>query len=134
MGIVVAIFMLLAWLALSPWTPAALARLLRHPQLRSGMGIGVLVAGLWNVLWHGLRHLSQFWGQAALVSGLFMVLAAVLMLARPGADTGARPALATRLEPTIRPARPLVLLGLLACFLLYAVTLIRLNLGYPILG
>ena len=81
-----------------------------HPLLRAA-GVVVLLAGLWNALWHAPRHLGQFWGQAALGSGLVMLLAATCLLA-----------------PTRLPSwsRPLVLVALLGFALLYGVTLYRL--------
>jgi hypothetical protein len=132
MGIAVAVFMLLGLLSLSPWSLPGTGRLLRRPKVGRGIGIGLLLAGLWNALWHGLRHLDQFWGQAALIAGIFMVLAALLLLGRPTGS--APPTTLNRLTARIRSLQPLVLLGLLACFLLYAVTSVRLNLGYSILG
>jgi len=78
----------------------------------------VFVAGAWNTFWHGLRHLTDFWGIAALVSGVIMMLAALIIL--PAARTPTW--LATRLATK----RTLVLLALLACFLLYAITIFRL--------
>ena len=36
----------------------------------------VVAAGLWNVLWYGLQHFTEFWGMAALVSGVLMITTA----------------------------------------------------------
>jgi hypothetical protein len=77
-----------------------------------------------------LRHLDSFWGQAALVSGLLMMVTGMLVLraqqvAIPSAAAGPPPPRAWRIA---------LLLGLLASFLLYGVTLVQLNLGYPIIG
>lgn len=81
-----------------------------HPLLAVA-GVIVLLAGLWNALWHAPRHLGQFWGQAALGSGLVMLIAAACLLAP------------TRLPPW---SRPLALAALLGFALLYGVALYRL--------
>ena len=94
-------------------------------------GILLLLMGLWNALWYGLRHITEFWGVVALISGILMVVVAVLILARSGATWLAwSGSLAQRLAVLAKPA----IWGLAAFFLLYAVTLIQLNLGMPILG
>jgi hypothetical protein len=131
MGIVVTVFMLLALLLLSPWPAQLVAWRRAGPAACRTLAFGVLSAGLWNALWHGLRHLGDFWGIAALVSGLLMVAAAVLSL-RSGAADSPHPSAGA-------PARsksltPVLMAALSACFLLYAVTLVRLNLGYAIIG
>ena len=90
--------------------------------------LGVLAAGAGTLFWHGLRHPGMFWGIAALVSGLLMMTAAIHLLRRPGATDGADARPGTALFAT------LLLTGLAACFLLYAVTLVRLNLDLPIIG
>ncbi len=129
MGIVVTVFMGLGLFLL--W-PTGAARLERWP---SGRGIqkiivyGLLLAGLWNGLWHGLRHLDDFWGLAALFSGIFMAATAALLLGPTGT---------TQAPPTssrwYKAATHIAGTGLLVFFLLYAVTLIRLNLDLPIIG
>lgn len=81
----------------------------------------VVLGGLWNSLWYGLQNLNQFWGLAGLVSGVIMLLAAFLILLQNNA----------REVPGI--AVTLVKIGLLLSFLLYAVTLVQLNLGLDII-
>jgi len=45
------------------------------------VGIVCGAAGLWNVLWHASRHITQFWGLMALGSGLLLIaLSALLVL------------------------------------------------------
>ena len=80
MGIVMTVFMALAIVMAWPWSPALAASRQRHASLVRTAAGGIMLAGIWNALWHGLRHPDQFWGQAALVSGLLMVVAAILML------------------------------------------------------
>jgi len=63
-------------------------------------GMIALLAGSWNALWHGLRHLGEHWGHAALGSGLLMLLigACLLVPARmPVAIVRALPLLALAL-------------------------------------
>jgi hypothetical protein len=136
MGIVVSVFMLMGLLLLWPWPSALTKPLHRRPVRVKVIAVGVLLAGAWNALWHGLRHLDAFWGIAALVSGVLMMATAALVLrwnrrdaARIGAISGAVPPTAVA-----DALAWLLFLALFACFLLYAVTLVQLNLGYPIIG
>lgn len=78
------------------------------------VGSILLLAGLWNSLWHGLRHLGEFWGIAALISGLVMVLTALYLL------------MPARLPGMLIKLKPLALFVLLGFALLYAITIIRL--------
>ncbi len=73
------------------------------------IGYIVLAAGLWNVLWYGVQHYTEFWGVAALTSGVIMILTALYIL-RIG-----------WLPPVLYRVKPLVLLLLLGCALLYAI-------------
>jgi hypothetical protein len=74
----------------------------------------VLAAGLWNVLWYGLQNLTEFWGMAALVSGVLMIVTAVYILAP------------SRLPGWLVLAKPVVLTLLLGCAMLYSITIARL--------
>jgi len=74
----------------------------------------VLAAGLWNVLWYAARHLTEFWGLAALASGLLMVLAAAYI------------AINKRLPGWLLKVKPVVLLLLTGFMLLYTITIYRL--------
>lgn len=131
MGIVVTVFMLLALLLLSPWPAQLVAWRRAGAAACRTLAFGVLTAGLWNALWHGLRHLGDFWGIAALVSGLLMVAAAVLSL-RSGAADAPHPLAGD--QHGLKSLTAVLMGALAACFLLYAVTLVRLNLGYAIVG
>lgn len=73
------------------------------------IGYLVLTAGLWNVLWYAVQHLTEFWGLAALVSGILMILTATFII-KPN-----------RLPKFIHQAKPMVMLLLFACALLYAI-------------
>ncbi len=111
MGIVVALAQGLGLLAYWFDGRAAAARYLRRSAVA-----GLALMALWNVFWFGLRHLEQFWGQAAVISGLVMVLAALDLAGR-----------------RVNVPRTAIVLGLLASFALYAITLVRLNLGLSVI-
>ncbi|MDT8429565.1 MAG: hypothetical protein RQ757_12465 [Pseudomonadales bacterium] len=93
--------------------------------LRQGIGVAVLLLGLWNVLWYGLRHLGEFWGHAALASGIAMLFAATLILIEAGM---------LRLATPPRTIRLIIIAALLASLLLYGITIIQIGLGYEIIG
>jgi len=82
--------------------------------LNAVMGWLVLGAGLWNVLWYAPRHLTEFWGFSALISGLLMIITAGFILCPD------------KLPGWLRRLRPIVLVMLCGYFLLYAVTIARL--------
>ena len=132
MGIVVAVFMLLGILMASPWVPHRLRMLRTTPHIVDTLASGLLLAGLWNALWYGLRHLAEFWGQAALVSGCVMVGVAVLLLVEHGGDFWRRQPVAVWAHRVLKPIATVLVVGLALCFGLYAVALVRLNLGLPI--
>jgi hypothetical protein len=78
------------------------------------MGLLVLAAGLWNVFWYGFQHFREFWGMAALLSGTLMIVTAIFILDE------------TRLPAGLRKAKPVVLVLLLGCSLMYGITIARL--------
>lgn len=125
------VFMVLGLLHQSPISFLSLGGLKQKESLTQFIGIGLLLMGFWNLLWFGLRHLSTFWGQAAAVSGVFMVSTALIILVSSSSPWLSNTAL-QKSAYFIKPLQPLWLLGLLASAILYAVTLIRLNLGLPI--
>jgi hypothetical protein len=90
----------------------------------------LLVIGLWNTVWHGLRHLSSFWGYAALITGIVMLLAGFILLVESKPQ---RPAALLAGYKILNRLRLPIFIALLMGFLLYAVTLVRLNLNYPII-
>jgi hypothetical protein len=132
MGIVVTVFMVLGLLHQSPINFLSLSRLKKKKSLTKFIGIGLLLMGFWNLLWFGLRHLTFFWGQAAAVSGVFMVMTALLILVSPHSPYSSNASL-QKIAHLIKPLSLLWLLGLLVSALLYTVTLVRLNLGLSIL-
>lgn len=82
--------------------------------IRNFIGGLLLAAGLWNVLWYASQHIREFWGLAALCSGVLMVITSVYILK------------ASCLPAFIRQAKPVILLMLLSFALLYAITIFRL--------
>ena len=90
-------------------------KLQKSPSLiRWLLSIIVMAAGLWNIFWYAVRHITEFWGLAALASGLLMVLAAAYI------------AISQHLPEWLLKVRPLVLLLLTVFMLLYAITIYRL--------
>ncbi len=73
--------------------------------------------GLWNIAWYGMRNVETFWGQAAVITGVIMLLGALQLS-----------------ERRILLPKLAVFIGLIASFTLYAVTIVRLNLGLPIIN
>jgi len=128
MGIVVTIVMLLGVFAQLPFT----RRFIKDQHIIF-IGRLLLIAGLWNALWFGLRHLEVFWGQAALISGLTMIFSSVL-IARDYEDPllAANPLLFGIYRP-LKAIAPLIIALLVMSAGLYLITLIRLNLGLSII-
>lgn len=42
--------------------------------IHKAVGGLVFIAGAWNVVWYASRHITQFWGIAALISGVALML------------------------------------------------------------
>ena len=133
MGIVVTIFMLLGLLMVSPLTWLSFDAKRQNIALANFIGLGLLLTGLWNSLWHGLRFLQDFWGLAALVSGIFMIMVAIIILNRHASTMVTKLPAITSAYKLINPLSALWILGLVLSFMLYAITLIRLNLGLSII-
>lgn len=129
MGIVVAILMGLGVLMAWPMPFSALRRWQQSPQWVRSVASGLMLGGLWNSVWHGLRHLSDFWGHAALVSGLFMMAVAVLLAADRRTAGWGHFGVVRAIYKVIRPLSGLLVMALLACFVLYTVGLVQLNLA-----
>lgn len=134
MGIVVTIFMLLGLLLVSPVPVISLKKYIHVKELMNFIGFGLLCAGLWNFGWFGFRHFHSFWGQAAVVSGLCMMVIAVFIIDKYGLiNGGAVSVLFSRICLLLKPFYAAFFLGLLLSFCLYFVTLVQLNLGYSII-
>jgi len=128
MGIVVTIAMLWGIFALVPFTRSLFKA--RHMIF---IGRFLLIAGLWNALWFGLRHLDIFWGQAALISGFAMLLSAVLIISDYEDPLLAANPLLKALYRPLKAIVPVIIALLVASAGLYLITLIRLNLGLSII-
>ena len=75
MGIVMTFFMVVILLLKVP-SPI-------RDRLQSYQGhlaLLALLAGAWNVFWYGAQNLGESWGNAALVSGLLMMLISLPLL------------------------------------------------------
>ncbi|MFT4629587.1 MAG: hypothetical protein ACI9WC_002044 [Arenicella sp.] len=134
MGIVICVAMALGLIAFMPmpW---------REPDSEiSGQGsllskiksiapVVLVTAGAWNTLWYGLQNAASFWGKAGLITGLVMILSAVLLTTQLNQNK-----IITFLYNILKPFRLPLFVTLLASFLLYLVTLIQLNLGLPIIS
>lgn len=94
----------------------------RQATVTKAVALLLLLGGLWNALWYGLSHLGDFWGAAALVSGLVMIAAALFLW------------LSVNGKPQKVAFKILLACALGLSFLLYFVTLVQLNLGYDIIG
>ena len=74
----------------------------------------VMLSGLWNVLWYASQHFGEFWGNAAFVSGLLMIITSFYLF---GYKRG---------SSVLWKVKPLVLLLLLGCSVLYSYTIYNL--------
>jgi len=113
MGTIVTVCMLIGLLFSAPY--ALNSKLKPLPGIvATAVGALVFVAGAWNTFWHGIRNVTNFWGLAALVSGMFMMLTAIYIVQLKSLPAG------------VYRFRLVVLVGLLLFFLLYAITIVRL--------
>lgn len=128
MGIVVTVLMLLGLMLLRPMANLSFNTFAKSGKNNQWVGWSLIALGAWNSLWHGLRNLDSFWGIAALISGFFMVLAATQILY--ACDSAG--AVIHRLSKLLKPLTLLITIALAVSFILYAVTLIRMNLGLSI--
>ncbi|MFT6406931.1 MAG: cytochrome c oxidase subunit IV [Arenicella sp.] len=124
MGIIVCITMLLGLSVLqpSPWDSAK--RLEHAPKLVLFTALLLFCLGLWNAL-YGYFSLSGFWSWASVVSGSAMLCASLYVYSERKTESGA-----VHSASLLRKA---VISVLAISFVVYAVTLIQLNLGYAII-
>ncbi len=127
MGIVVTLAMLMGLIILrpTPWRNDQGEK--QDLRIVTFTAACLVILGTWNVLWYGLRHVSEFWGWAAMFSGVSMLISALIIFRERSTPSSA-------MESWLGAIRGLVVVSLAASFLLYAVTLVQLNLGMPILG
>ena len=124
MGIVVSLAMLLGIVFLV--SPRFYNAQSKSSLVQNGL-VFLVLAGLWNSVWYGLQNLTTFWGLAGLVSGVLTLLAAWIVYKKGLVNTS----LSTSTQQLMRI---LVIVGLALCFALYAITIIQINLGMPIIG
>ena len=87
----------------------------KQGQVLSSLVAGiVLLGGLWNVFWYASQHISEFWGQAAFVSGTLMIITALSIYK------------ITILPKFLQLLRPIVILALFGCSFLYGYTIYHL--------
>lgn len=129
MGIVMCLMMMVSLLLIRPMSQFKINLLVAKASVFKALAILVLLAGCWNGLWYGLRHLNSFWGNAAIVSGAFMVLTAIIAL------YSQKYVKASTVQSLVwmKLVECVISAGLLTFLALYLVTIIRLNLGLSIL-
>lgn len=127
MGIVVCIIMLLGLSVLQPTPWDSSRRAQYDPKFVICVALLLCGVGLWNVIF-GLLKIDGFWMWASLVSGAAMMFGAGYIFSEQNANfnTGGN------LQVEHTGMRKVVVIVLALSFLLYAVTLIQLNLGYSI--
>lgn len=127
MGIVVTVVMLLGLTILRPTPWSDEGEQVMGVRMTRATFVLLLVLGLWNVFWHGINNMDDFWGWAALGSGIVMLLSArIIFLEHLSLRDGFGP-----VNTSFRTA----VVGFLSVFfLLYAVTIVQINMGLPILG
>ncbi|MBJ7537916.1 hypothetical protein [Marinomonas transparens] len=127
MGIVVTVFMILI-LLLSVPNPL----LQRLQKYQGEIALWAFLAGLWNVAWYGLQHMGEFWGNAALISGLLMLFHSLPLLNPTSWPERLKLPMLKIQQARLRFPHLLNASGiaaLAACACLYAYTLIMLNLN-----
>jgi len=124
MGIVICIVMLLGLSVLQPSPWNSLKRTQHASKFIWFTGASLLGFGLWNLI-YGYSNIDGFWMWASIISGLVMILASYYVLSERHEESNS--------VVSVSLARKAVVAVLAISFLLYAVTLIQLNLGYSIL-
>ena len=132
MGIVVTFYMFFGVLLLSPLAKGVIGEKISLTNAK-WMTCGLFLAGAWNAFWHGFRHIDLSWGIAALISGFFMMMAAILIFRKRTDYNFISHSLYEIIFNVLNKFSLVIWLGLLLSFLVYAVSLILLNLGLPML-
>ncbi|ASJ75841.1 hypothetical protein [Granulosicoccus antarcticus] len=114
MGTVVAVCMLVTLVFANRFPGMSLNRV-TPPILLRIIGVVTGAAGLWNVLWYALRHLTELWGLMALGSGILMTLLSALLILAP-----------EKQPPILNTLRPFAVVALAGFTFVYALTLYRL--------
>jgi uncharacterized membrane protein YiaA len=125
MGIVICIVMLLGLSVLQPSPWNSLKRTQHASKFILFTGTSLFGFGLWNVI-YGYLNIDGFWMLASIISGSAMIFASYYVFSERHDDSNS--------VVSVSSIRKAVVTLLAISFLLYAVTLIQLNLGYSILS
>lgn len=123
MGIVVSLAMLVALFML------CLNNIFNKSEYKAYTKFGtafIVLIGTWNSVWYGAQNLTTFWGVTALLSGVFMLLAAQLIYLDVKKSS-----LIYHSWYCYSKLVTMVVLGLY--FALYVITIVQLNLDMPII-
>lgn len=126
MGIVVTIFMTLI-LFLS--VPGPVERTLK--KFQDSIFLMAFLLGAWNAFWYGAQHIHDFWGIAAMMSGVLMMLTSLSNVSLENSPTLLKKTfgwLQSKVSVLPQGFNELTLLMLLGCVCIYGYTLIMLNL------
>lgn len=96
--------------------PTRLRVIRPKPNVVDTLATGLLLAGLWNSLWYRLRHMANFWRQAALVSGLLMVAVAMLLPVQHGSYGWRRRPAVVWVRAALKPLAGILGVALALCF------------------
>jgi hypothetical protein len=83
----------------------------QSPQWVGSVASGLMLGGLGNGGWHGVRHLGDFWGQAALISGVFMKAVAVLLAVERSTAAWGRFGVVRAIHELITPVSGVLVVG-----------------------
>ena len=119
MGIVVCLSMLLGLVILQPTPWRKADRIEYPPKFVMFSAFALAVLGCWYAV-YGFLFIDGFWRWASLVTGAVMLLASMYIFLERQTDARAC------------TVRKIVVVLLMVSFALYAITIIQLNLGYPI--
>ncbi|ETX12698.1 hypothetical protein MUS1_02480 [Marinomonas ushuaiensis DSM 15871] len=126
MGIVVTIFMtLILFLSVS----GPVERTLKKFQY--SIFLVAFLLGAWNAFWYGAQHIYDFWGMAAMISGVLMMLISLSNVSLENAPASIKMVfgwLQSKVNALPRGFKELTLLMLFGCVGIYGYTLIALNL------
>jgi hypothetical protein len=127
MGIVVTVFMALILLLSIP-NPIE-KRLQKHQEK---IFIATFMMGAWNALWYGSQHIQEFWGIAALISGITMMITSLSNIRLENSPSLIKYTLGwfqSKVNFLPQGFNELMLLMLFGCTCIYSYTLIQLNLS-----
>ena len=129
MGIVVAVSLLLGFLMMTPFCQKRVERRMFYRVFDQITTVILVLVGGWNIVWYAFSYWPMLWAVIALLSGSVMLLSSLLL------QCSARYFLNSSYYRVYHRYMKFALpVALLFFFFLYAVTIVRINLGYPILS